>query len=76
MTTPPSSKDDNSPAFSTEQTPQLLEDLEAVLEEAEELNERFLDLNEGFLYEAEIEEQNEIRMEPVKVLYNRLAKLK
>lgn len=66
----------NSPNFSTEEAPKLLEDLEAVFEDAKELDKRFFELNKGFLYEAEIEEQNEIRIEPVQVLYNRLAKLK
>ena len=66
----------NSPDFSTEQAPKLLEELVDVLQDAKGLDKRFSELNKSFLYEAEIEEQNEIRIQPVKVLYNRLAKLK
>jgi hypothetical protein len=54
----------------------LVGELEEIFSEAKELNKRFSGLNKGFLYESEIEEQNEIRLQPVRVLYNRLVKLK
>lgn len=66
----------NSPDFSTNQVPQLVDELDQIFAEAKELNKRFSSLQKGFLYDAEIKEQNEIRLEPVKVLYNRLVKLK
>jgi hypothetical protein len=66
----------NSPKFSIDQVPELVGELEEIFSEAKELNKRFSGLNKGFLYESEIEEQNEIRLQPVRVLYNRLVKLK
>ncbi len=66
----------NSPEFSTDEVPELINKLEQILMDAEELNKRFSSLNEGFLYDSEIKEQNEIRVQPVRVLYNRLIKLR
>ncbi|TBW28724.1 N-acetyl-beta-hexosaminidase [Gramella sp. KN1008] len=66
----------NSKEFSVDQSSELLKDLDHILADAEKLNDRFCKLNKGFLYDAEIEEQNELRIQPVKVLYNRLAKVR
>ena len=66
----------NSVNFSISQTPELLNELKKILKDAKKLGERFSKLNKGFLYEAELKEQNELRVQPIQVLYNRLAKLK
>lgn len=69
-------EDYNSEKFRAEDTPELLTRLQEVMKEAEVLNVRFKDLNRGFLYDAELDEQNDIRIQQVKVLYDRLAKVK
>lgn len=66
----------NSTDFSVDQTPELLKKLDQILKEGKELGKRFYDLNEDFIYDSELKEQNELRIEPITVLYNRLAKLK
>lgn len=66
----------NSDAFSFVHTPTLLKELDRILADAKELDKRFLELNKGFLYDSELKEQNEIRVQPVKVLRDRLAKVK
>ena len=66
----------NSSEFSVDKIPELVEELEQVFAEAKVLDKRFSDLNKGFLYDSEIEEQNEVRIQPVRVLYDRLVKLK
>ena len=66
----------NSPGFVMAQTPQVLNALETVIKDAHKLSKKFTSLNKGFLYDAEIKEQNEIRIQPMKVLRDRLAKLK
>ncbi|CAZ97487.1 family 20 glycosylhydrolase [Zobellia galactanivorans] len=66
----------NSKGFSVADTPELLKALDQVLKDAKDLDKRFIDLNKGFLYDAELQEQNALRVEPVKGLYDRLAKLK
>lgn len=66
----------NSPKFSVDKVPELVEELEQIFAEAKVLDKRFSDLNTGFLYDSEIEEQNEVRIQPVRVLYDRLVKLK
>lgn len=66
----------NSKNFKTSQTSILIDALEDLFKEATELDKRFIELNKGFLYDNEINEQNKIRIQPAKVLYNRLKKLK
>ncbi|WP_299670414.1 family 20 glycosylhydrolase [uncultured Polaribacter sp.] len=66
----------NSVGFKISQTPILVERLDAILKEAEVLNMRFINLNKGFLYDSELEEQNELRVQAVHVLRDRLVKLK
>lgn len=66
----------NSPSFSSAQVPVLLKELDIVLKEAKTLNKKFIKLNKGFLYDSELKEQNELRVQAVHVLYDRLAKLK
>lgn len=66
----------NSPDFRTSQTPQLVEKLNTILEDAQVLGERFFALNKGFLYDSELHEQNELRVQQMRVLHDRLTKLK
>lgn len=66
----------NSKDFSIAETSALIAKLDAILAEAQTLNKRFMEINKGFLYDAELEEQNNIRVQQVKVLYDRLAKAK
>ncbi|MDT0677190.1 family 20 glycosylhydrolase [Autumnicola musiva] len=66
----------NSKDYEREDSQELLTKLDEIFEEAGELNERFAELHQDFLYDAEIKDQNEIRIQPVEVLYSRLSKLK
>lgn len=66
----------NSENFTPEQTPLLIDKLDNILQNAKALDKRFTTLNKGFLYDSEIKEQNDFRVQAVKVLYNRLVKLK
>lgn len=66
----------NSADFRRSQTPQLLQKLTNILEDAKVLGERFFALNKGFLYDAELHEQNTLRVQQMRVLYDRLAKSK
>ncbi|MBJ7881660.1 family 20 glycosylhydrolase [Gelidibacter salicanalis] len=66
----------NSVDFTTSQIPQLLKKLTKILDDAEVLGVRFSELNKGFLYDSELNEQNELRVQQMRVLHDRLAKLK
>ncbi|WP_081817358.1 family 20 glycosylhydrolase [Leeuwenhoekiella sp. MAR_2009_132] len=66
----------NSVDYTSDQAPQLLKQLDSLLAEAKILNTRFYNLNKGFLYDAELEDQNALRLQQVEVLYDRLSKLK
>ncbi|MEH6679790.1 MAG: family 20 glycosylhydrolase [Sediminicola sp.] len=66
----------NAPDFTVSQAPELIKKLEGIMQDAKKLDRRFLELNQGFLYDSELQEQNHIRILPVKVLYERLTKIK
>ncbi len=66
----------NSLDFRVSQTPELLEKMHKILQDAEVLGDRFFVLNKGFLYDAELHEQNELRVQHMRILHDRLAKLK
>lgn len=66
----------NSESFKSSQAAVLVDKLDKILKDAKKLNKRFIKLNKGFLYNSEIKNQNDLRIQPVKVLYNRLVKLK
>jgi len=66
----------NSKGYTSDQAQQLLKQLDVLLAEAKDLNERFYSLNKGFLYDAELKDQNALRLQQVEVLYDRLSKLK
>lgn len=66
----------NSDQFDINKVDQLIPGLENLLIESGKLDQRFSDLNKGFLFDSEIQDQNRIRNLGLKVLYNRLVKLK
>lgn len=66
----------NSESFRASQSPKLIKKLDRMLVDAKKLSRRFFKLNKGFLYDAELKEQNRLRMQPIKVLRDRLTKLK
>lgn len=66
----------NSDGFNQEMVSSLIDKMEAVLEDSKQLSARFSELNKGFLYDAEIQEQNRLRILPMQVLYSRLSKSK
>lgn len=66
----------NSDEFRISQAPPLLEKMDKILEDAKVLGDRFFILNKDFLYDAELNEQNELRVQHMRVLHDRLAKLK
>ncbi|REE05874.1 family 20 glycosylhydrolase [Marinoscillum furvescens] len=66
----------NSEIYTPDQAAGLLSELDRILAEAKALDARFTELNKGFLYDSELQEQNELRVQQIHVLYDRLAKLK
>lgn len=66
----------NSTEFTLNQTDELVKKLDRILDDAKDLNKRFYTLNKGFLYDSELHNQNELRVQPMLVLRNRLAKIK
>ncbi|MCE7055004.1 family 20 glycosylhydrolase [Algoriphagus sp. AGSA1] len=66
----------NSSAFKQELVSSLTKQLTSILDQSTVLSKEFAALNSGFLYDSEIKELNGQRELPIKVLYNRLAKLK
>lgn len=66
----------NSADFTSAQTPELLKKLDRILADAKILAKRFTALNKGFLYDSELEDQNELRVQQMQVLHDRLAKVK
>lgn len=66
----------NSDQFTINHSKKLIEELKELLAQSKELDQRFFELNKGFLYDSEIDDQNRIRNLGLKILYNRLTKLK
>ncbi|UZR96415.1 beta-N-acetylhexosaminidase [Chondrinema litorale] len=66
----------NADSFTIAQTSELVSELEKILKDAKALNRRFTALNKGFLYDTEIEHQNQLRVMPIQLLYDRLMKVK
>ncbi|MCM4156016.1 N-acetyl-beta-hexosaminidase [Gramella sp. AN32] len=66
----------NSVDYTSDQAPKLLKQLDGLIAEAKDLNTRFYKLNAGFLYDAELNDQNALRLQQVEVLHDRLSKLK
>lgn len=64
----------NSPEFGTEDLPEVLSQLEDLLNKDEPIKERFTTMNKNLLKDNQIQEENRIRIERVKLLYERLKK--
>jgi len=58
--------------YNNETAKKILPKLKKLLEESKKLNKRFAILNKGFLYQEEIEEQNNIRNKKLKNIYERV----
>ncbi|QDO95185.1 family 20 glycosylhydrolase [Formosa sediminum] len=66
----------NAETYRPSQNPELVKQLDKILEKAKTLDKKFIALNKDFLYDAELNEQNAIRVQAVKGLRDRLTKLK
>lgn len=66
----------NSSDFNNANLKEVLVQLKEILKKDEDIKLRFIKLNENLLYPAQIEEENNVRIERVKLLFNRLSKVK
>jgi hexosaminidase len=66
----------NSPGFSPAELPGVLKELEHLKMGQDIVDMHFTELNKNFLYPAEIKEENDIRDIRVKLLYDRLSRVK
>ena len=62
--------------YTREKGKEILPELKRLLDESKELNARFAVLNKGFLYPDEIKEQNDIRNEKLKNIYEAVANVR
>jgi long-subunit acyl-CoA synthetase (AMP-forming) len=68
--------DVNAENFSGDKIPAYVLQLKKLLSDEQRLNDEFTALNKDFLYKSSVYEENLLRSQKVRVLYNRLAKLK
>ena len=66
----------NSPEFNSSNLNEVTAQLEEILKKDEKIKVRFTELNKDLLYPGQIAEENRVRIERVKLLYNRLSKIK
>jgi len=66
----------NSPAFTAEQTPGILQELKNLMIDQDVITMHFTQLNKNFLDASEIKEENELRSIRIKLLYDRLSRTK
>ncbi|MBN2610146.1 MAG: beta-N-acetylhexosaminidase [Bacteroidales bacterium] len=64
----------NSQEFKIDNIPEVLRQLEVILEKDNTIKARFTNMNKGLFYPEQIKEENQIRTERVKILYERLKK--
>lgn len=64
----------NAGSFSQKDLPEVLRKLKNMIDHSGELNQRFIALNKGSLHPAEMEQENALRIDKVKLLYARLSK--
>ena len=65
----------NSADFTRADANKKIPELEVLLEQSQKLDQRFTELNKNFLSDVEIQDQNEIRARPLKILYKRISNL-
>jgi len=66
----------NSKEFNATNLNEVIAQLEEILKKDEKIKVRFTELNKEVLYPGQIDEENRVRIERVKLLYNRLSKIK
>lgn len=66
----------NTESYTEADAESLKERLAEIIKRGKQLNKKFIALNRGFLYDSELEELNERRLLPMRVLYSRLNKTK
>jgi hypothetical protein len=66
----------NSASFDARQIPAIITQLEGLMSTGNELDKRFIDLNKDYLYPAELAEENELRNVKVRLLYQRLSRIR
>ncbi|RFZ90991.1 beta-N-acetylhexosaminidase [Mucilaginibacter conchicola] len=66
----------NAPSFTAEQVPAYAAKVKALLDDEPRLSKEFAELNGGFLHPGGVEEENILRSQKIRVLYDRLAKIK
>lgn len=65
----------NSADFTRADANKKIPELEVLLEQSQKLDQRFTELNKNFLSDVEIQDQNELRARPLKILYKRISNL-
>ncbi|MBE7177491.1 MAG: beta-N-acetylhexosaminidase [Mucilaginibacter polytrichastri] len=66
----------NDPSFTAAKAPAFVARLEKLMAGGKQLDDEFTALNAAFLYPAAIAEENTLRNQKIRVLYDRLAKIK
>jgi hypothetical protein len=64
----------NSPGFTIAEKPQVIADLQKLITDDKIISSWFAGVNKDFLYPEEITEENDLRTERIKLLYNRLSR--
>jgi hexosaminidase len=64
----------HSDAFTNRMIPDLLIRLKIILNKDDAIKVRFIEMNSSLLYPSQIEEENQVRIKRVRLLYDRLAK--
>jgi hexosaminidase len=66
----------NADSFSPGKVSSILTQLKTLMVTGNELNQRFIALNKNYLYPAELAQENELRNEKVRILFDRLSRKK
>jgi len=69
-------KEANADSFPSAKIPAILTRLKALMVAGNELDKRFTELNKNYLYPAEIAEENELRNAKIRLLFDRLSRIK
>lgn len=65
----------NQEDFNPRKIPEVLGQLEGIMEKDEAIKARFTELNQDLLHAGQIEEENQVRIERVRLLYERLGRI-